>query len=215
MYEAAVIDMKGDVSVDTECNGQWFTPWIGMKLKRNAKIRTGENSYLDIVFDAEGLNVLRIKENTSTTVKLASVELKEGAVFAKFDNLTPGNSFKVRTPTATCGIRGSGMGVEYINNMTVVSAFEHSVYVQGVDSNGNPVGQEVIIPEDWKTQVLGNGNVNPPAELTDNEREIFEAWVDFIINPAPGPEDDDIEDELGDEVDTKNLEEKKEISPSE
>lgn len=214
IYEVAVVDMKGDVQVDTDGSGKWLSPWIGMKLRKDAIIKTGENSNVDVVFDADGLNVLRIKANTETTIKNASVELANGSVMAAFANIAKGSTFQVKTPTACCGIRGSGMGVDFIDNMTVVSAYEHSVYVQGVDSNGNPVGQEVVIPENWKTQVLTNGDINPPAELTANEMMIFNAWVASVTDSGTGFGDDE-EDDLNDEVDNKNLEDRKEISPSE
>lgn len=209
VYEVAVVDLKGDVQVDTDGSGNWSSPWIGMKLRKDAILKTGSGSYVDVVFDADGLNTLRIKEDTQTTINIASVKLAKGSVLAAFANIADGSSFKVNTPTATCGIRGSGMGVSYINNMTVVSAFEHSVYVQGVDSNGNPVGKEVVIPENWKTQVLTNGNVNPPAELTANEKMIFDAWVAAVTGGDTGFGDDDGLDD-DEDSDNKDLEEKKE-----
>jgi hypothetical protein len=217
VYEVAVVDLKGDVQVDVDGTGKMMIPWIGMKLRKKSIITTGEDSNIDVAFDADGLNVLRIKENTKTAIKLASVELSDGSVLANFANLTAGSTFNVKTPTAVCGIRGSGMEVDFINYMTVVSAFEHSVYVQGVDSNGDPVGVEVTVPQGWKTQVLVNGNINPSAELSENEKLIFNAWVKAVTGGAFGTGDDfeDAQDQLKDDIDTKDLQDKKEISPSE
>ena len=214
-YEVAVVALKGDVQVDTDGSGKWIKPWIGMKLKKNAILTTGSNSYVDVVFDADGLNTLRIKADTKTTIQEASVKLTQGSVFAAFANIAKGSSFKVNTPTAVCGIRGSGMGVSYINEITSVQAFEHSVYVRGLDAQGLEVGKEVVIPQGWKTQVLTNGNTTPPASLTENEKKIFDAWVAFVAPVAPTPGMTDDQKKLEEDIQAKDLEEKKEISSSE
>jgi len=215
-YEVAVIDIKGDVEVDSKADGTWIRPLIGMKLMKRAVIKTGKDSSIDVVFDSEGLNVLKIKGDTLITVHEAKIELKNGSVMASFANLAPGTSFTVKTPTAVCGIRGSGMGVDHINDMTVVMAYEHSVYVQGVDGDGNPLGQEVVIPEGWKTQVLANGDITLPEELSENEREIFEAWVALVTGESVPGEDDkvgDDEDSVNKDLQDVKNEEKPDISP--
>ena len=43
-YEAAVINVNGEVKVDPNADGGWFTPWVGMKLKKGAVIKVGGNS---------------------------------------------------------------------------------------------------------------------------------------------------------------------------
>ncbi|MBD3426604.1 MAG: hypothetical protein GF409_05180 [Candidatus Omnitrophica bacterium] len=225
LYEAAVVDVKGDVKVDPNADGGWFTPWIGMKLKEGALIKTGKDASAEIVFDAQGLNILKIASNSEITVKKSMVEMPEGSVLADFANLKEGSSFTVKTPTAACAIRGSGMGVDHINNMTVVMAFEDNVYVQGLDRNGNPVGKQVVIPEGWKSQVSA-GKTEPPEELSENEQQIWNAWIEVVA-----PTDEDVQDKVdqvqGDlmdtdtDTDTKDLDSVKEeesespVSPSE
>ena len=224
IYEAAVINLNGDVQVDTKASGTWVKPWIGMKLMEGALIKTGPGSWTEIVFDAEGLNVLLVKENSQIEVNASSVDMPEGGVLATFGNLTPGSSFVVKTPNAACGIRGSGMGVDFIKGMTVVSAFDDKVFVTGFDEAGNEVEKEIVIPEGWKTQVEKDGNTEPPAELSENEKKIFDAWVDFVVEDKDdkgdkGDDDDDDGDgDTDDDEDSKDLddvkkeEEKKDVS---
>lgn len=226
IYEAAVIDIKGDVKVDTKGDGIWISPWIGMKLMTGAFVKTGPSSYVQMVYDAEGLNVVKVSANAHVIVNKSAMALSEGSVLANFGNLEPGSSFTVKTPTAACGIRGSGMGVAYINDMTVTTAFEDKVYVQGIDSNGNPVGQEVTIPEGWKAAVAKGGRVDPPAQLGTNEQKIWDAWISAVVVGGEQEMDDIDEDEEkeeekeNEEVDSKDLEEvkkgedKPDISPS-
>jgi hypothetical protein len=201
MYEAAIIDVSGDVKVDPNADGGWFSPWVGMKLKEGALLKTGAGSSAQIVFDAEGLNILEIKENSSIAVRKSMAELPEGSVLANFANLTGGSTFTVKTPTAACSIRGSGMGVDHIQGMTVVMAYEDKVYVQGLDANGNPVGKEVVIPESWKAAVRAGGRIEPPTELTANEQAIWDAFVaataagvGLAPEPAQVPGDSDSKD---------------------
>ncbi|MDD4013001.1 MAG: FecR domain-containing protein [Candidatus Omnitrophica bacterium] len=223
IYEAAVIEIAGDVKADLLGDGNWVMCFKDLKLMKGAKLKTGSASSVEIAFDKQGLNVLKIKENTTLTIDDSLVKLAQGSVLALFKNIKPGSSFVVKTPNAACGIRGSGMGVDFINNMTVVAAFDDKVFVQGLDAAGNPVDAEVVIPEGWKSQVAA-GNVTPPAELSANELAVWDAFVEAVQSGAGSSEaagEDELTEGEKTETDTKDLEdqktkpeEKKVISPS-
>jgi hypothetical protein len=216
VYEVSVISVKGDVKADLKGDGNWVSCFEGLKLMKGANLKTGADSSAQIVFDAQGLNVLKLNPNTQITVDDSIVKMPQGSVLANFGNLKPGSSFTVKTPTAACGIRGSGMGVDFINGMTVAKAYKDKVYVQGLDAAGNPVGAVVEVPEGWRTQIEA-GNVEPPAELTANELLVWNAFVE-AMQSGVGTEAEELEDT--NEVDNKDLEEDKEedeetvISPS-
>ncbi|MFC1576070.1 FecR domain-containing protein [Candidatus Omnitrophota bacterium] len=181
--------MEGSVKVDVDGNDKWASATVGMKLKKDSKLRTGRASYAVLAYNDEGSNVVRVKENTNIVIgeisrKSYGVELFDGKVLARFKKLPPGSKFEVRTPTAVCGIRGSGLGVDFINGMTVVSAFESSAFVQGTDSAGNPVGMQVTIPEGWKSSVAADGTVTQPVGLSANEVAVYNAWVKVITGEA-------------------------------
>ena len=111
------------------------------------------------------------------------------------------------------------MGVDVFNSITSIQAFEHTVYVQGLDSSGNSVGREVQVPEGWKTMVQPGGTIQAPAELTANEVQVFNAWVEAVTgSPPPGgsePGDTDTDDVDGKDLDeVKEEEGGSEISPS-
>ena len=215
VYEVAVIDAKGDAKVDKMAVGNWTPVSVGQKLRTDAIIKTGKGASVQIVFDAEGLNVLKIKENTQITVKKALVELEGGGVLADFGNIAQGSSFTVKTPNAACAIRGSGMGVDYLSNLTIVLAFEHNVYVTGYDANGNVESKEVTIPQDWRVVIGATGVIQPPTGLSDNEKLIWDAWVAVVAPDASEKKLDKEEKEVDakDLVEDKDKDEKKEISP--
>lgn len=202
--EATVISVKGDVKADMKGDGNWTSCSQGLKLAKGAIIKTGADSTAEIVFDAQGLNVLKLNPDTQITIDDSLVRMPQGSVIANFGNLKPGSSFTVKTPTAACGIRGSGMGVDFINGMTVVAAYKDKVYVQGLDAAGNAVGVEVTIPEGWKSEVAAGGGVSEPAGLTENEKQIWDAYVS-AVTAGVGTEAEELGNEQGDEVDTKNL----------
>jgi Fe-S cluster assembly iron-binding protein IscA len=230
-FEVAIVTSEGDVLVDENADGKWGPAVIGMRLKSGAIIKTGYASTIDIVFDAEGLNVVNIDENTQVTITKDSMKMMQGSLLVKFDNLKEGSQFVVKTPNAACGIRGSGMGIDYdhIAKMTVVKAYEDVVYVTGYDSTGKVVTAEFTIPEGWKAIIRDTGIATPPEELSENELMIWNAWVEVLTGEYVGSKDNekkvkDLEEELDDEEnnldnDNKDLEEEKteehEISPSE
>ncbi len=221
IYEVAVVSVKGDVQVDTNGDGTWIRPWIGMKLMVDALVKTGEDSTVDIVFDAEGMNLARIKANSLTTVKKALLELPEGTVFASFANLKPGSSFTVKTPTAACAIRGSAMGVEVRGGVTTGLAFQGNLYVQPLDSAGNPVGPVNTVPEGNKTNVGAGGNMGGTESLSGNDMNAFgEFQSGGTDGTGLGGEPDDVDGEVDakdlDEikVDVKDEDDSKVISPT-
>lgn len=214
IYEVAVVSMKGDVQVDTNGDGIWIKPWVGMKLMESAIIKTGSGSTVDIVFDAEGLNVARIEENTMTTVKNALLELSEGKILANFANLTPGSTFTVKTPTAACSIRGSIMGVGFNNGITTGMAFQGNLYIQPLGPNGEPMGGESTLPEGSKTNVDGEGNVDDPEGLDDQDNEEFNNFQNDTTSGGTTGDNVGELDDVTEQLDTKDVDEIRDISPS-
>ena len=200
IYEVAIVNMKGDVQVDTNGDGIWIRPWVGMKLMEKALIKTGSNSNVDIVFDAEGLNLVRVRENSITTVGKALLDLPDGSVFARFANLKPGSSFTVKTPTAACAIRGSVMMVGVTDEGTWVRAFEGPIFVM------DTLGVERTIPEGYKVSVGPGGvlgDIEPLDEADWQEHDEAESGTGAGTGEGAGAGAGG-EDEDG-ETDTKDL----------
>ena len=208
IYEAAVIDIKGDVKVDPNADGSWFAPWVGMKLKQGALLKTGPKSSAKIVFDAEGLNVLKIDEDSQITVKKSAIRLPGGSVIADFRNLKKGSSFTVKTPNAACAIRGSAMGVIYRLGRTIVKAFRDTVYTRGLDKAGNPTGKENEIPEGKKSELDQDGTPGKEEDLSEEDKKEYKDVEEKI------PEKEEGKEEEKEELDPKDIDEQKEVSPS-
>ena len=213
IYEVAIVNMKGDVQVDTNGDGIWIKPWIGMKLMEAALIKTGNNSSVDIVFDAEGLNLARIEENTLTTVRKALLELPDGKIFADFANLLPGSSFTIKTPTAACSIRGSAMAAGVVDGVTTAWAYRDNVYVQGLGANGQPQGSSSTLPQGNRAGIGQGGRMGNMEGMSEADMNAFREFESGIFTGGTGTGTEEPEDVV-DAVDTKDLDEVRDISPS-
>ena len=212
IYEVAIVSISGDVQVDTNGDGTWIRPWVGLRLMEDALIRTGPRSAVDIVFDAEGLNVVRVQENSFTTVKTALLDLPEGKVLVNFANLRPGSTFTVRTPTAACSIRGSGMTVMVDpDGVTTVVMVMDNGYIQPLDADGSPVGDPFTLPQGNKVMVLQGGVAGDMEGYDSGDAADFDDFVAELGALPPGIPDA-VED-TSDIVDTKDLDDARDISP--
>ncbi|MBU1084069.1 MAG: FecR domain-containing protein [Candidatus Omnitrophica bacterium] len=178
LHEAEIIQVEGDSEIDLVDDGDWGKAEVGDKLFEDTGIKTGRRSETRLIFDKEGLNVAEIEENTQVTIKKDMIELQNGNVVVNFENLKPGSSFIVKTPTVTCGIKGSGMRVGFKNGKTSIKAFNHNVYVRTLDSEGNPSGEESVVEEGSKAEVSEKGETKGQGKLTESEKKAFNNWVD-------------------------------------
>jgi ferric-dicitrate binding protein FerR (iron transport regulator) len=86
---------------------------IGAEVAAGAAIRTGGESYCEVVFNRR--NIFRIEQNSLVVINIeqarGSIDLQQGslaAVFQKLASLGRGaEAFAVRTPLAVAGIRGT------------------------------------------------------------------------------------------------------------
>ncbi|MFQ5953231.1 MAG: FecR domain-containing protein, partial [Candidatus Omnitrophota bacterium] len=177
-YEAAVIFTMGDVKVDKEADGNWVPAEIGEKLKTGAIIKTGADGIAEIVFDAEGLNIVRINENTQITVEKSMIDLYDGKLYVSFENLAPGSEFKVKTPVAICGIEGSDFMAEFLRALGFfdVDAVSDEVWAQGLDERGRSTGPMTVLPQGWGVRVKKGGKVGKPAVTSQDRKRDFDAW---------------------------------------
>jgi len=104
-----IIDISGQVEVSI--NGREYeVAEEDMFLLAGDKIKTGRNSYVELAFDEEGENVIRIEEESSAIFMLGEsekLEMLDGEIFSTINKLRAGSSFEIKTPTAVCGARGT------------------------------------------------------------------------------------------------------------
>ena len=130
----SVVFFEGNVKIDGTAVE------IGRELGSKVDIETGPGASCEIVFD--GKNAIRIEENTSALLDFSSivkeVSLKKGglsAVLRKLAQVAGSDSFRVSTPTAVAGVRGTSFSIWVDDNSTYVCACNGTV--RTIDAKGS------------------------------------------------------------------------------
>jgi hypothetical protein len=171
---ARVIYLEGTVRIND------IQAKIGMAVKQGDRIGTGEDSYVEIGFDSSLNNNLKIDQNSSVIIKKIApeqidIDLSTGKIFSLLEKLDEDNTFRIITPVAVVGVRGTGWSSEAGKNESRFSVFENEVFVQGIDSFGNLMGK-VIVKKGWK---IGVKKFEIPARLSKvsaGERRQWRRW---------------------------------------
>lgn len=96
--------------------GSWKNADVGMELKESDKIKTGANSYCEIVMPNRG--IFRLEANTEVVLKTLAqgserIQVNRGNFIANIINrLSPEEKFEVETATAVVAVRGTRFEVE-------------------------------------------------------------------------------------------------------
>lgn len=102
-------------------------------------------------------------------------QLSKGKVFALLEALGPGSDFEVRTPTAVCGVAGSGMFVQTDGNKTTAGCHEDQAYAKGINKDGSLTSKK-IIEEGYKCIIEKFTPPGPLMALTAKEQK---QWSEF------------------------------------
>ncbi len=130
---ASVVFVEGEVKIDG-------TPAeIGRELGAKAEVLTGTGASCEIVFD--GKNAVRVGQDSSATLDFSGlvkeVAIKKGgltSVLRKLGHIADSDSFRVTTPTAVAGVRGTSFCVWVEEGLTYVCACNGSVHT--IDAAG-------------------------------------------------------------------------------
>lgn len=115
-HRARVIDFKGDVRVLKRDAEEWQPLQKDMILEVGDQILTGKESFVDISYDSNFLNIARIQEKTKAeflNIEPTILRLEDGSVFSALDGLEKGSSYQIATPTAVAAVRGTHFEVSY------------------------------------------------------------------------------------------------------
>ena len=155
-YTAIVTAYAGDVQVFSGGTNQKVDCFVGVELKDETKIITGDESYLEVVFDKRNNRMVKITANSEVVIKFTGedrVDLVDGEVFAMLKNMEKGEVFRVKTPTAVCGARGTGWRTRTNGDETDVSVFDNKVFVRGLNKNGKAMEKEKWIKKGYESKI--------------------------------------------------------------
>ncbi|MBN2121391.1 MAG: FecR domain-containing protein [Candidatus Omnitrophica bacterium] len=127
VIEGSVTRLFGQVEITPKAAKKTHQAKIGEMVGEGYAIKTGQDGMVEIKFD--NANALNLKPDTELIItKLVidpqtqeyenSFEVTMGKVRARIENLKEGSSFKIKTPTAVSGARGTIMYLEVLQNLT-------------------------------------------------------------------------------------------------
>ena len=112
VHPAGIIEyIEGEVLLNGE------EAQLGAEVTLGATVQTGTDSFCEVVFG--GQNIFQIREESLAVISIdeshGQIDLKKGAVAAVFQRLQKlgtGGTFKLTTPTAVAGVRGTAFFVK-------------------------------------------------------------------------------------------------------
>jgi hypothetical protein len=177
-----ILYIKGVVNVQQHSEDFWILARKDMRLNENDRIKTGYAAEAGILLDGTKKNVVTLSQNSEMSVldmKEKQVSLDRGKIFALIEDIESASSFQVRTPTAVAGVAGSGMSVETDGKNTIVGCFEDRAYVRGINVDGMPMAEIVIIDNGFKRVI---GRFEMPGDLIILTMFDRENWQQFREN---------------------------------
>ncbi len=177
-----VLYVKGVVNVQQSGEDFWILAKKGMSLGDNDKIKTSIASEVGITLDPTKKNIVTLSQNSEMTVsdiKKKQISLSKGKAFALIEGIDSASLFEVRTPTAIAGVAGSGMSVETDSKKTVVGCFENKAYARGINVNGTPMAEVIIIDNGFKCAI---DRFDAPGNLIMLTLLDREGWQQFREN---------------------------------
>jgi hypothetical protein len=131
---STVVFLDGDVKIDGAA------AQVGQSLASKVLVETGAGAVCEIVFD--GKNAIRVGQNAVAALDFSGivkeVSLKKGgltSVLRKLDKIAGSDSFRVDTPNAVCGVRGTSFCVWVDDSTAYVCACNGTV--RTIDTKGS------------------------------------------------------------------------------
>ena len=185
-----IVDIKGKVLLRENPKSRWQTAKIGATLAKDYQILTKRRAECTLSLKKGYEQILTIKENTQVSIQdliTNTIKLDKGRVFALIKKIGKGESFKVKTPTAIAGVRGTGLAVFFDRDITTTLCFEGRVAIEGLDTQGNVVSQDEVW-QGFGIEVEEGGNISefiPIEEENKNEWKEFRDEVEEVIETDP------------------------------
>lgn len=191
-HQARIFDFKGEVRVLKHDGEDWMPAKKEMILEAGDQILTGKKSFLDLVYDAQFLNIARIEPNTKAefrSIEPTDLHLEDGTIFNALDGLA-GQNYQISSPTAVAGVRGTELFASFDASTRLFTA--------GVLETAG-VHSAVLIAQE-QTVVLTEGN-----QMEVSAGEAPSAGLIEIIPPGTVEHFQDLKSDILQDVDPSLL----------
>jgi len=166
--EVIVVSYAGEVKVIPPDKMAPETCTPGMVLKEGTRLITGDGSYVMLAFDRPRRNLVKVKANSEVILKLGEedrIELIDGKLYTLINDIDKGSVFRIRTPDAVCGARGTGWLTEILDGATGVSVFDDKVFVSGINPDGSVMQDRLWVLKGFRVEVKKGGKPGRPEKI--------------------------------------------------
>jgi len=182
-----VTEITGKVLVKIYPSTEWIEAKAGQVIKQKDAVKTDLGGKALLEFSDK--SSIMLKPKTEITVselvwdnatRKADINMTSGELKTVLTKVSTPSDFKVRTPTAICGARGT---VFYV----VVFADGTGVYVeQGLVEFLNTIsGQSYTVYEGMNSNTHSDGSITEPQPLT--KEEVDKVIADYDMKPVAEP----------------------------
>lgn len=184
-----VAGFEGKVMVRTGASGEWKDAVVDQALGPKDAVKTGDNGLAMLIFSDK--SSVALKPNSEVTVedlawnetaRKAGLNMSAGEMRVIIKKVDAPSDFKVRTPTAICGARGT---IFYV----IVTATGTRVFVTegAVDFTSISGDSSYVVVENMSALAEITG-VSEPRELTGEDRErALAGWGGVIAETYTPP----------------------------
>ncbi len=169
-----VSSLAGDVKIIPAGETKEVACTPEMELKPGDRILTGDESRLEMYFDKAKQNTATVESNSNVVIRLQEedkIELIDGELITALNDLGKGEVFRVRTPSAVCGARGTIWDTAVIKGVTTISTLKDRVFVRGVNKDGSVMEKEFWVKEGYERKIK---KFERPEKMLKISRDRFE-----------------------------------------
>jgi hypothetical protein len=187
-----ITEITKDVAVQLGVDLRWGPAKKGMALEEGAKVATGPDGAVEIVF--EDGSVLRAESDAAFSIEKAkqeesSIELLFSLVCGRILNnvLTSTDTkikYQMKTPVSVMGVRGTIFVVEHVKDDSTtpteksdIAVYDGEVAVQSITPEEEPIGPEVLVDKDQQTSVIIGKPTLKPHPIEERLMAYYEKVV--------------------------------------
>ena len=173
---AKISFLIGKIDIKPAGSRQWKAGRENMVLTKGANIKTGKDGRLELLLPDD--STVQIKENSNLVIRNLEInnrgnrdtllECRRGKLRIEVMKLDAGSSFRIKTPAAVAGVRGT----LFFMDITRVSS---NLFVdknrKGVWFENTKTGRGYLVHEGYGSSSYWNGKIRPPWLFSDEERD--------------------------------------------
>jgi len=178
---ARIVSVQGQVAIQRE-SGQ-LLPAPGALLNPRDVIVTGPHSFVEIAYDDADKDIMRVGENsrvyfeTNRIQKLTTLFMDRGQIKLKLDDLEKGSTFRVRTPVAIAGVRGTAFGLKLNGNSVLITDYESRIFVKGLTEDHLEMPDELLLSSGWQARVNQFEEPQQVEMITPGQVSEWKSWL--------------------------------------